>query len=500
MSMFKNIIQFIIRHKLLLLILIIALFFRTYAVVERFEYAHDADLFSWIVKDIVVNHHSRLIGQLTSANGIYIGSFFYYLLIPFFWLTHMDPIGSIVPITIIGMSTVFSYWWVFKKLFNPTIGFIAAFLYGTLLWTVQFDRHVYPSTLSNIWTIWFFYVVISISRGKYQVLPILGILIGLVWHIHIALAPTLLTIPVAAMLSLKVPNIKQLFLFFLTLVITSVPLIIFETRHNFIQTISLFNNFSVDHGGGSGLPKLNLILIKLSSNIQNLIFYPSTQNIVPPILILTGILLSGIFIVKKKLMHFKELIPLYVWITGVVLFFTFSSTIISEYYFANVEVVFIGILSMLTYLVFKSSNAGKYFILTLLSVILIKNFIFFITQDYYNKGYLERKGVVEFISKDSKEKGFSCIAVSYITTPGENVGFRYFFYLKNLHVNQPWSGSPVYSVVLPDELAAGDNEVLFGHIKVIPPNSNQIKSPEEIKRSCSGQNSNLTDPLFGYTE
>src|SRR3989338_7488154 len=136
MSMFKNIIQFIIRHKLLLLILIIALFFRTYAVVERFEYAHDADLFSWIVKDIVVNHHSRLIGQLTSANGIYIGSFFYYLLIPFFWLTNMDPIGAVIPVTIISMFTVFSYYFVFKKLFNPVTGLITAFLYGVLIWII----------------------------------------------------------------------------------------------------------------------------------------------------------------------------------------------------------------------------------------------------------------------------------------------------------------------------------------------------------------------------
>lgn len=487
-------------HKILILILFIALFFRTYEVVSRFEYAHDGDLYSWIVKDIAVNHHPRLIGQLTSADGIYIGPLFYYILVPFFLLTRMDPIGVIIPITIIGMLTVFSYWWVFKKLFNPEVGLIAAFLYGVLLWTVQFDRHIYPSTLSNLWSIWYFYTVISLSRSNFSIFPILGLLVGLVWHIHIALAPTLVAIPAAIILSKKLPNLKQISLFILTLLIMSFPLIIFETRHEFIQTLSLIKNFTIDHGGGSGIPKLNLILIKLSSNIQNLYFYPQTIPIITPILLFIAILFSGIFIVKKKLMQIKQITTLYVWIASVVGFFTLSSTIISEYYFANTEVIFLGILSLLIYLLFKYSRVGRNFIIIALLIILVKNLFFFITQDYYNKGYIERKAAVEFIKNDSQTKGFPCISVSYITTPGENVGFRHFFYLKNLHVNQPWSGSPVYTIVLPDELAHGKNEKLFGHIKVIPPDQDQIKSTEEINISCSGQNSNLTDPLFGYTE
>ena len=64
-------------HLLILaLILVIGLFFRSYQLTERFEFAHDGDLYSWIVKDIVVNHHFRLIGQLTSAPGIFIGGLF----------------------------------------------------------------------------------------------------------------------------------------------------------------------------------------------------------------------------------------------------------------------------------------------------------------------------------------------------------------------------------------------------------------------------------------
>src|SRR4051812_47085467 len=90
----------------LLVILLIGLFFRTYQIVERFEFAHDGDLYSWMVKDVVVNHHPRLIGQLTSAQGIFIGPLFYYALIPFFLLTHMDPIGGNILFVIIGMAVL----------------------------------------------------------------------------------------------------------------------------------------------------------------------------------------------------------------------------------------------------------------------------------------------------------------------------------------------------------------------------------------------------------
>src|SRR3989344_8893911 len=99
-------------HLLLVGLLLIGLFFRSYKIVERFEFAHDGDLYSWIVKDIVVNHHIRLIGQLTSAPGIFIGPAFYYLLVPFFILTKMDPIGTIYFALLVGLITIISYYFV----------------------------------------------------------------------------------------------------------------------------------------------------------------------------------------------------------------------------------------------------------------------------------------------------------------------------------------------------------------------------------------------------
>ncbi len=124
--------------------------------------------------------------------------------------------------------------------------------------------------------------------------------------------------------------------------------------------------------------------------------------------------------------------------------------------------------------------------------------MFFLNFDIYHKGYKERKALAEYISQDAKNNHFPCISISYITQPGENVGFRYFFWLIGLHVNQPKSGSPVYTIVIPDEYAKESVVKTFGHIGVIPPES--VGTPQQIKISCSGQNSNITDPLLGYVE
>lgn len=66
-------------------IILLGLFFRTYKVVDNLSFAHDSDLYSWIAKDIIVDKHFRLIGQLTTAPGIYIGGLFYFLLFPHLW-------------------------------------------------------------------------------------------------------------------------------------------------------------------------------------------------------------------------------------------------------------------------------------------------------------------------------------------------------------------------------------------------------------------------------
>lgn len=478
-------------------ILLLSLFFRTYQIVQRYGYAHDAELFSWIVKDIVVNHHPRLIGQLTSAPGIFIGPFFYYLLVPFFLLFKMDSIAAVVPVTIIGILTTLSYYLVFSKLFNRTAGFFASFLEAILLTWVGFDRRIVPSTPTNIWVVWYFFTLIQIARGKFFVLPVLGVLIGLIWHIHVALLPTLFAIPFAFLVAKKMPKIKDIFWFTIALLITNLPLIIFEIKHNFIQTKGLMENFTVSHGGGVGWPKLINITEVVTTNINNLFISPySLPDPLKPLFVI-AILSLGLLLLKKKILTKKETIPLFALLVGVIGFFTLSSSLISEYYLYSIEIIFVCLVSLICALLIKH-KVGKILVFSILGILLVKNLYHFVNDYIYKKDYAERKGVVEFITTDAKMRGFPCIGITYITSIGENTGFRYFFYLKNQHLVHPSSEVPVYNIVIPDELSLAEVTQKFGHIGIIPPTS--IPPQKIIQKTCQSPNTNLTDPLFGYVE
>src|SRR3989304_7447827 len=111
-------IQLIRRNRLLFLILLFGLILRAYHPLSLFQYSHDQDLGGWFVRDVLVSHHFRLVGQETSSHGVFVGPYFYYLQIPFYLLTQMDPLGSVLLPIILGVFTVFSFYFVFKDIFK----------------------------------------------------------------------------------------------------------------------------------------------------------------------------------------------------------------------------------------------------------------------------------------------------------------------------------------------------------------------------------------------
>lgn len=588
---------------LLIFILVVAFFFRSYKSVEWLTFDQDGELRSWIVRDIVVNKHLRLIGQLTSAPGVFIGSLLYYLNIPFFLLFNMDPAASIIPILIIGMLTIYSYYWVFEKLYNKRVGLIASFIYATSLYTISFDRWVVPSTPTNLWGIWYFFTLMMLLRKNFSVLPLLGILIGLIWHIHIALAPTLIAVPLAIFFSGKFPKLKQIAVFILIVFITSLPLIGFETRHNFSQTRSFFGNFVDNFGGpnkvetkyqlnlsknaGNGIEEVeeqnNNILIKSKKEIEigqeaifkissmlskyntivmetpcgtrkkfeiggtealfnwdttgcnegnkniliyaresiepfwkrdagkfYIIFQKEVMNmyqtfVYPWELSQNGktiftiiVFLTPLFALSIKKLKKSEVIVLYSIVFGVFAFFSLSSVPISEYYLAILEIVVFASIALIIESFYVFNKYIKYLIIIFLSIILIRNFFSFINQSPYRSGYVEKKEIVSMIKKEMILKNYPCVGINYIAKAGNNVGFRYLLWLNKIKVAKAQTNLPIFNIVIPDEFAKDQIDFKSGHIGLILPKEEIDKNQLEL--NCSGEDTNITDSILGYTQ
>jgi hypothetical protein len=206
---------------------------------------------------------------------------------------------------------------------------------------------------------------------------------------------------------------------------------------------------------------------------------------------------SFLFLVYKKILTREMSLTFFLWGLLFITFFSLNSLNISEYYINGMNVVWIAIAALTLDHFSKSKN------LKIVAYVIIIFSVFLNLRDYTRRepnriGYQQKKDIVTHIKADSVLNNYPCVSVSYITSPGNDLGYRYLFWLAKLHVNQPKSLSPVYTIVFP--LSKVDRvDKTFGALGLIYPDYKKYNQ-KDVDTSCSGMDSNVTDPMFGYTE
>jgi len=476
------------------LIFLIGIFLRFYQIKARFLYGHDNDLIAWIVKDIVVDGHLRLIGQETSTQGIFIGALYYYLQIPFFWLLNMDPIAEVVASSLIGLFGIFSSYFVFKRIFGETSAIIASLLISVSYFVVSNDREAVPTTPVLIWTIWFFYSLYKIKEDRLNGFILAGILVSLIWHLNVTL---ILLAPLwiwAFLYSEKKEYFKKIIVFILTFVTTSLPLFVFETRHGFMQTGSFIASLTTKQGDIiSGGDKLRRVIFLVAKNVKA---WSLTSEVGGSVYIFL-LMIAGIYIyllISKKINKFLGLAVCY-WLVVYIVFFASYSKIVSEYYLNGLFfVVLLGLVLFIACL-FEKGQKYKISAQVLVAFFCIVNINAFLTKNINHSGYVEKNNLIDFINYDMSSNGFGCAGISYITDPGYELGYRYFFWKKQIVTKHPSFEVPVYSIVFPIN-KVDRVDYTFGSLGLILPEE-RWKSGN-MKPDCSGGNTNLTDTMFGF--
>jgi 4-amino-4-deoxy-L-arabinose transferase-like glycosyltransferase len=241
-------------------------------------YGHDQDLAGWIVKDIVIDGHLRLIGQETSTQGIFIGGFFYYLQIPFYLLFGMDPIGVTLMGGILGTLYILGIYLIFLKVFSKRVATIGALIYAFSYYFIFNDREIVPTQPVIFWGFTLFWSLTEIIKGNIKKgLAACAILFSLVWHMNFALILPAPLVFVALALTRKKIKLADVLLPIGIFFVFSVPLIYFEFHQSFIQTHALKASFtSNQHDIISGLDKIVRTYHLISKNVYS-IFLPSTE-------------------------------------------------------------------------------------------------------------------------------------------------------------------------------------------------------------------------------
>lgn len=488
--------NFLKNNYILILILLAGLILRIYNVKELFMYGHDQDLEGWFIKDILVNKHLRLIGQETSTHGIFIGPLFYYLLIPFYMIFGMDPIGGTYLVLLLGLFAIFSFYFVFTKIFSKHIGLIAALIYSVSFYTVANDREVVPTMPVILWTVWFLFSLNLILKGKQKMgFILMGVLIGLIWHLNMALILLIPLVLAAFYLSKKKIDARALVEGVGVSLITLFPLIAFEIRHNYSQIRSLFISLTTDQRDIlTGFEKVKRVIYLASKDLNGLV-WGSFVDIKYEYLLLV-LILVGIYLFFKKSVWKNMILILLLWFLSYIVFFSFYSKIVSEYYLNGLITFYIAILSIGISL-FKI-NKGKEIVFSILGLFALINLTRFFEQPINKSGYLERIGIITEIKKDSAQKGYPCVSISYITDPGYDLGYRYFIWLQKLKTKKVTGDVPVYSIVFPQKPEFKTN-VDVGAIGLIYPEYEKYNK-EKVSTNCLGNDYNLENSMFGYTE
>ena len=480
-----------------LIIVFLGLIFRLVNFKRSFFFAHDQDLYSWIAKDIVINHHQRLVGQITSVDGVFIGSFYYYVMAFFYGLSGMNPMSAIVPITFLALFNIFSFYFITKKHFGIKAGLIACLIYTVSFGIAKFDRWSVPTLPTLTWGIWFIDVILELLKGNLKALPLYGFLTAFIWQIHIALIP-ILPLPMIAYLigENKVSELwskKRLNNTIIAIgifLVTFSPFLIFEFKYNFSQIKSMVASTKKDIGAPTGKIKFAKIMEASGIEIQQRLFFGFKSNYAWIYWMIFTIILS--FTLAGRYITVNQVVLFLLWIILILTVQFYSKRIVSEYYFTNLVPMYIVVIS-----VFLANLVNIKYLAIIFVLYLLVNFYWLIDKTDEDQSYMYRQNVVEYIKKDMIDKNYPCIAVNFISDPGVGVGFRYLFWYYGIDLVKPGSpGVPVYNIPIPWQLSREENPTHFGRFGVLlPVKVNNLIKKEECKKA-----EYQLDPLLGYTE
>lgn len=471
----------------LILIIIIALFFRLYKLEDFFIFEHDQDLYSFIVKDIL-SGHLRLIGQLTSIDGVFIGPLYYYLLAPFYLISRYNPLSAYFTSTIISLLCLLSIYYIFYKLFSHRAGLIGAFLYACSLPLAFFDRWIVPTQTTLLWSVWFLYALFLTLNRQKKGLPIFGILAGLVWHIHIALLPLLLLIPISVKLSKIRYEKREILIAIAFSAFLTLPFWMFELRHGFQQMSAMINSVSQNRNGIRGFERLFLAIDGGALGLVKFVYYKWKA---PAALIYFIFASLALFLATKHLLSKNQIKILAFWIVLIICTQFLSRHAISDYYFNNLVILSLAIISLFLAEITKKDKS-KILIITSLLLFAFYNLSLLLKESFSDR-YLEKKKLVQDIKEDASRRNFQCVGINYVADLGTGVGFRYLLWYFGLKTVKPAKNIPVYNIYIPYYRYFASSTIKYGLFALEHPNS------QNFDFSICNNPSYQELPLLGYT-
>lgn len=429
----------------LIIISIVTVILRLYRLNDLFHFTYDESVFAFIGKRIIVNHHIPLIGGVTPFH-VHLSPFFYWLSAVFLFFSKLNPLGWGVFSAIISGFTIMVLYFFVKEAYSTRIAIIASILYSFSLYTNIFDRHYWGLFFNPLISILVLYSLFKISKRKYSFFLLLGAVLGFGFHTD---PSTIIFFPLIFLVVwlYKIPLMKNRYvkIGLLIFLLSFLPLIIFDLRHNFVNIKGIFQ-YIPEISGSSGIslmrisdsilyiPRLlsRIILITGKINLAEEYSYcpkyafGKLTNIPLILLLISGIILIiAVFnkTISKKEKTTKTILNIFLLSTLLGLFI--YSGLLGRPFFEHYLSTLIPVLIIFIALVLdKIISVSKIF-----GVLIIAVFIFInlkqLLNVYYGYGFnIESEAVKWTIANTEGD-----FALDSLSSCFRYNGYRYLFYL-----------------------------------------------------------------------
>lgn len=335
----------------LILILVLASYFRLWHLEEAFHFMGDQGRDALIVSRIFTQKDLVFVGPVMSVGNIYLGPFYYYFMLPFLFLSYPSPVGPVYAVALANIVTVLLLFVLGRKLVGDRAALLAAAMMSISVIAIVHSRF---SWNPNIIPLFSMLLIASsyfalVKNPKYWIAA--AICFGLIVQLHYV---TLLSGAAAGLLYLwdllKNRTNKKAFtarmlsglvgLIVIGLLLS--PLILFDMRHGWLNAKALQSlatdekNFvQADQSVGTKMGDLGLNVINRSSLIlfDKVIGSDDALNLFLVVAVLT-LSISSLINARRKNQPMAGIATLLVFLLVGILGFSFYEKDMYDHYIA----------------------------------------------------------------------------------------------------------------------------------------------------------------------
>jgi len=244
--------NFLKQYWFIIILTIIAAFLRLYNIKPTISFLGDQGRDVRIVRDLLLKADPILVGPTTSVGKIQLGPLYYYFMAPWLWLFDFDPVGPAVGVAFLGIITIPILYYVIRKMFNQNTAIFTSILYtfsSVVIHNTRFSWNPNPMPLPAILFIYSLYQAYRNQNRKQLILSFLWF--GIMFQLHYMV---LLLIPFFLIMLLLISKkfdktifVKSLAAGALVTLLLLSPLIVFDLRHDFLNTKGFLEFFQKGH-------------------------------------------------------------------------------------------------------------------------------------------------------------------------------------------------------------------------------------------------------------